>query len=141
EMGMTENGSATSRGLCRPYPEERASASASAESNARARVSKGPLGALWRNEAKRQRRAHNQPAVVENDRSFASPVSGLLFTGACATRACEPSAGDACVRGHERKKVRPGGGDYFFFFFAACRCFGGGLYTMASSFMPSGSVK
>src|SRR5215813_10036243 len=39
-MGMTANGSATSRGLCRPHPEERACASASAKSNARARVSK-----------------------------------------------------------------------------------------------------
>src|SRR5262249_14351886 len=39
-MGMTANGSATSRELCRPHPEERACASASAKSNARARVSK-----------------------------------------------------------------------------------------------------
>jgi hypothetical protein len=29
----------------------------------------------------------------------------------------------------------------YFFFFAARRFFGGGLYTMPSSFMPSGSVK
>jgi hypothetical protein len=41
---MTENGSATSRGLCRPHPEERACASASAKSNARARVSKDEDG-------------------------------------------------------------------------------------------------
>src|SRR5215813_12734758 len=39
-MGMTANGSATSRELGRPHPEERAYASASAKSNARARVSK-----------------------------------------------------------------------------------------------------
>jgi hypothetical protein len=39
-MGITENGSATSRELWRPHPEERACASASAKSNARARVSK-----------------------------------------------------------------------------------------------------
>jgi len=43
---MTENGSATSRGLGRRHPEERACASASAESNARAHVSKGARRAL-----------------------------------------------------------------------------------------------
>jgi hypothetical protein len=41
---MTENGSATSRGLSRPHPEERACASASTKSNARARVSKDEDG-------------------------------------------------------------------------------------------------
>src|SRR5262245_60984955 len=43
-MGITENGSATSRELGRPHPEERACASASAKSNARARVSKDEDG-------------------------------------------------------------------------------------------------
>src|SRR5215831_16962878 len=43
-MGMTANGSATSRGLCRPHPEERACAGASAESKERARISKDEDG-------------------------------------------------------------------------------------------------
>jgi hypothetical protein len=64
-------------------------------------------------------RAKNQPAGVEKRRRRGLPVSGLFFTGSCATRACEG----------------------YFFFFAARRFFGGGLYTMPSSFMPSGSVK
>src|SRR5207247_7016982 len=33
-------------------------------------------------------RAKNQPAAVENDRWFALPVSGLLFTGNAATPTC-----------------------------------------------------
>src|SRR5262245_33683980 len=39
-MGITENGSATSRGLGRPHPEERACQRRSANSNVRTRVSK-----------------------------------------------------------------------------------------------------
>jgi len=83
ELGITEDGSATSRGFCRPHPEKRACASASAKSNARARVSKGPRRTL----AKRSQAAaaRKLSTVVENDRSFASPVSGLLFTGGAAT--------------------------------------------------------
>jgi hypothetical protein len=53
----------------------------------------------------------------------------LLFTMESATRACERSS----TSPHHCP------GDYLFF--AARRFFGGGLYTMASSFMPSGSVK
>src|SRR5262249_25289917 len=52
------------------------------------RASRRALGALWRNEAKRQRRANNQTAGVESDHSCASPVSGLLFTGNAATPTC-----------------------------------------------------
>src|SRR5262245_50188543 len=44
-MGMTENGSATSRELARPHPEERACSRAFANSNERARVSKDEDGA------------------------------------------------------------------------------------------------
>src|SRR5262245_56583569 len=43
-MGITANGSATSRELGCPHPEERACASASAKSNERARVSKDEDG-------------------------------------------------------------------------------------------------
>src|SRR5215472_10467477 len=55
-MGMTANRSATSRELGRPHPEERACASASAKSNARARISKDEDG-------------HGMPSCFEMHRS------------------------------------------------------------------------
>src|SRR6516225_3787792 len=61
----------------------------------------GAGGAFWRNdptlvlaktiptECACLARAKNQPAGVENERRGGRPVSGLFFTGRCATRACE----------------------------------------------------
>src|SRR5262245_899486 len=43
-MGITENGSAMSRGLCRPHPEERARCDGSANLSGCARVSKDEDG-------------------------------------------------------------------------------------------------
>jgi hypothetical protein len=51
--------------------------------------------AFCRNEPKEDAcliRAKNQPAAVGNDRRRGCPVSGLFFTGSCATRTCEPPA-------------------------------------------------
>src|SRR5262249_61901795 len=121
-MGITENGSATSRELGRPHPEERACASGSPKSKGRARVSKDEDGGPH---ASRRIAAHlgygsacarvrpmllsmratvrgafwpneatwkNQPAAVGNDRWFVLPVSGLLFTGSRATSTCRAAA-------------------------------------------------
>src|SRR6516162_7087924 len=46
-MGITENGSATSRELGCPHPDERACASAPAKSRERARVSKDEDATTW----------------------------------------------------------------------------------------------
>src|SRR5262249_53198264 len=94
------NGSATSRALARPHPEERACASASAKSNERARVSKdedghgGGYGSRLSLAVARIGRddsgfsLENQPPAVGDDRELRSIVSGLLFTMDAATPTC-----------------------------------------------------
>src|SRR5215471_19690320 len=69
-----------------PHLEERACRSGPATSVARARVSKDEdAAACWPSEPTWR---ENQPAAVGNDRWFALPVSGLLFTGSAATPTC-----------------------------------------------------
>jgi hypothetical protein len=79
---------------CRPHPEERACASASAESNARARVLKDEGAG-----------AKHQPAGVRNDRRGTFIVSGLLFTMTFATPTCRPHRALKILQGNTRADV------------------------------------
>jgi hypothetical protein len=65
--------------------------------------------AFWPNGAQQWRGEKNQPAAVGNDRRLPFPVSGLFFTGTCATRACEPPDARTpafVIAGHSASKTR-----------------------------------
>src|SRR5262249_15731416 len=84
-MGITENGSAMSRGLCRPHPEERARCDGSANLSGCARVSKDEDGSamalMLRDAALRAAPQHegeggkHQPVAVRNEGRRNSIVS------------------------------------------------------------------
>src|SRR5215831_4728432 len=91
----------------RPHPEERACRKSSANSNARARVSKDEERAIgfalmlrdasqriWAVEApallSMRAGATHHPAAVQNERRLSFIVCGLLFTMTFATRTCRP---------------------------------------------------
>jgi hypothetical protein len=91
-MGITENDSATSRGLCRPHPEERACANASAKSNERARVSKDEDG-------------HGMPSCFETHRSAADSCKRLCSR--CDAPQHEGAAHFGETKPNERCSGRP----------------------------------
>jgi hypothetical protein len=84
---MTENGSATSRELGCPHPEERACSNGSAKSNERARVSKDEDATTW-------------PSCFETHRSAAAAV-GAVCAPICAAMLLSMRAGAPRILANE----------------------------------------
>ena len=110
----------------------------------------GEGGAFWRNEANETPQSSPRkrgPMITR--RSLWVPALAALGRDDDVEASKEPTCGcrkvaprtAPCFRPVLYRELRNSSVCGYFFVFAARRFFGGGLYTMPSSFMPSGSVK